>query len=422
MKVKKPVLLFFSGILSILCLIWVVLHISVYMPGATMAEVVYADANGRDGYDSLKYIDKDGNRINFHYEYNGESSSYKSGDVVIIGGEVISYNDDYTGEINGKLSRVHLWKALLFPCALLVLIFIFLFCLIKYIRQKRIINNIVMPKAETQLQKKAEEIKLLYESGDNVLVEKHAYAVITKLIGDGQCAWKQCVKIYENYVVFMKGKEFSNSAQLEEYDRQNNYKTKYIEKVYIPFSNVDNIVFDNAYTQKICFKGHCFLCEKEGIRSWTNSLEITTIHMEHEELCRVLDEKTTAKTAGKLYREIKEIQGKTGNGLAKVEFGEEKFVGSDYGIKKERPTLYFINNTNITDLVYGNRVITLPYGMYEIWVYGWRLRQVGDTGRASEGYCKSNVVQVMLNENYSKVKISVERAINSAEGRHIDVK
>lgn len=144
--------------------------------------------------------------------------------------------------------------------------------------------------------------------------------------------------------------------------------------------------------------------------------------MEHEELCRVLDEKTTAKTAGKLYREIKEIQGKTGNGLAKVEFGEEKFVGSDYGIKKERPTLYFINNTNITDLVYGNRVITLPYGMYEIWVYGWRLRQVGDTGRATEGYCKSNVVQVMLNENYSKVKISVERAINSAEGRHIDVK
>lgn len=60
MKVKKPVLLFISGILSILCLIWVVLHISVYMPGATMAEVVYADANGRDGYDSLKYIDKDG--------------------------------------------------------------------------------------------------------------------------------------------------------------------------------------------------------------------------------------------------------------------------------------------------------------------------------------------------------------------------
>lgn len=421
MKVKKPVLLFVSAILCVLCLLWIILHIGVYMPGATKAEVVYADTNGRDGYDSLKYEDNDGNRVNFNYKYDGDNSSYKSGDVVLIGGEVISYNDDYSGEINGKLSMVHLWKAILFLCLFLVFVFIFILCLVKNIKQKKAIVGIATPKEETQLRKSAEDIKLIYESGDNVLFEKHAYATNTKLIGDDQCAWKQCLEIYENYAMFMRSKVFSDSAELEEYDRQNNYKTKYIEKIYIPFSNVDSIIWDNAYTKKISFVGQCFLCEKEGIKSYIDSLDITTIHMEHEELCRVLDEKTTAGTPLKFYREIKEIQGKTGNGLAKAEFLEEKFTGSDYGVQKERPTLYFINKTNITDLVYSNRVITLPYGMYDISVYGWRLHQVGNSGRTTEGYCKSNVVKVVLNENYSDVKILVGRAIDSGEGRHIDV-
>lgn len=422
MKVKKPILLFVSAILSVLCLIWIILHIGVYMPGVTKAEVVYADTNGEDGYDSLKYEDNDGNRVNFNYKYEGDNSSYKSGDVVMIGGEVISYNDDYSGEINGKLSMAHLWKVILVPCIFLVSAFIFIVCLIINMKQKKTIASIMIPKEETQLQKQAEDVKLIHECGDNVLLEKHAYASNTKLIGDGQCAWKQCLEIYENYIVFMKSKVFSNSAELEEYDRQNNYKTKYIEKVYIPFSNVDSIIWDNVYTKKISFKGQCFLCEKAGIKSYIDSLDITTLDMDHEELCRVLDEKTTAETPLKFYRELKEIQGKTGSGLAKVEFLEEKFVGSDYGVQKELPTLYFINKTNITDLVYNNRVITLPYGMYDISIYGWRLHQVGNTGRTTEGYRKSNVVKVVLNENYSDVKISVGRAIDSGEGRHIDVK
>ncbi len=110
-------------------------------------------------------------------------------------------------------------------------------------------------------------------------------------------------------------------------------------------------------------------------------------------------------------------------GIATVEFLKENFVGSDYGEKQGKPTLYYIEGIDVTSLLTADRTITLPYGVYEISVLGYtgRVRTTAGNYRYSEGYKASNTLKVVLNKDYPKLKIKVGRAVNSGAGRHLKV-
>ena len=114
---------------------------------------------------------------------------------------------------------------------------------------------------------------------------------------------------------------------------------------------------------------------------------------------------------------------KTQASIATVEFLKENFVGSDYGEKQGKPTLYYIEGNDVTSLFTADRTITIPYGVYEICVLGYTGRVRTNTGnhRYSEGYKASNTLKVVLNKDYPKLKIRIGRDVNSGAGMHLKV-
>lgn len=290
MKIKKPTILIMLSIPLLVCLVWMFWHIRIYLPGSVTAEVVFADTEGTYGHDDLKYYTGDGTPVAFSYMYDGSKSGLTSGSKVMVSGEIVSYEDSYSGEANRSLQIVPIWLAWTMPIFTVFLMVTVLAEGLRYIRQQKVLKTMGYEKSDNTCKKNVEELLKQVECGEE------------------------------------------------------------------PETMTENLRKNQA-------------------------------------------------------------------GIATVEFLKENFVGSDYGEKQGKPTLYYIEGIDVTSLLTADRTITLPYGVYEISVLGYtgRVRTNAGNYRYSEGYKASNTLKVVLNEDYPKIKIKVGRAVNSGAGRHLRI-
>lgn len=215
-----------------------------------------------------------------------------------------------------------------------------------------------------------------------------------------------------------------DTAKLHDYEHIQHKKVNYIEAIYVPYENVSKVRYSVKYeAEVVLFYGKAFCIESQSGKSWTDTLEINAKELGFQELRTCIYEKTGLPDSDRFVDWMAENRHKTGTGIATVEFLKENFVGSDYGEKQGKPTLYYIDGMNITSLLTSDRTVALPYGIYEINVMGYsgRLRKNVGNYKYSEGYKTSNTLKVILNKDYPKLKIKVGRAINSGEGRHLSI-
>ena len=119
MKIKKPIMAILMIVLFVVCLVWVLLHVRIYLPGRVIAEVVYADKDGFYGHDTLRYEDENGEQIIFHHASDGKIMA-KNGDKVIVAGKIASYKESSTGEENSGLMIIPIWLAWTVPALAII--------------------------------------------------------------------------------------------------------------------------------------------------------------------------------------------------------------------------------------------------------------------------------------------------------------
>lgn len=108
MRIKKPIPSIIFLIIFVISFGWVLLHCRIYLPGHTMAEVVYADRDGFYGKDTLRFTDENGNHFIFHHKTKGKNPFITSGSEVVVGGTIILHEENASGEANSGLTIVPL--------------------------------------------------------------------------------------------------------------------------------------------------------------------------------------------------------------------------------------------------------------------------------------------------------------------------
>lgn len=74
------------------------------MPGyVTKAEVSYADKDGKNGYDTLKTYDEDGNKHVFYYYYSGNYSHLTKNQEVLVLGDIVYVTESTEYGVNSNL-------------------------------------------------------------------------------------------------------------------------------------------------------------------------------------------------------------------------------------------------------------------------------------------------------------------------------
>ena len=260
------------------------------------------------------------------------------------------------------------------------------------------------------------------ESDEVPFFEAESYEYNCKVFTDGSTARKQCLKLYKDYAVLYRG-EWMDSAQLHEYEHIQKQVVKYTESIYIPYVNVMEVKYSgNAEGNfRVIFNGKDFPVDSPKGRTWSDSLDINVRKMHPDELVKVIHTQTPLPDPGKFVDMINNLRHKTGGGIATVEFLKESFAYSDYGENEGFPTMYFLNDINITSLLESDRVISLPYGIYKVYVVAYTYR-VREGMPNSQGYKSSNTLELILNDEYSDIQVKIGRAIDSGEGRHLSVK
>ena len=409
-------------VLFVVCLGWVLLHIRAYLPGRVTAEVIYADKDGFYGHDTLRYEDENGEQIIFHHASDGKKIMASKGDKVIVAGEIVSYKESSTGEENKGLVIVPIWLAWTVPA---VAVF-FAVCAIvagkRYLKQKKARLSLENGGPVKDYRRIAEDVLSQRDVNEAPLFEAESYEYNCKLFRDATTARKQCLKLYKNYAVLYRG-EWMDSAQLHEYEKIQKQVVKYTETIYIPYENVTEVKYSGNGKEnlRVIFNGKDFPADSVAGRTWSDSLDINAKEMHPDELTKVIYTQTPLLDPYKFIDMINNLRHKTGAGIATVEFLKESFAYSDYGEKEGFPTLYYLNDINITRLLESDRVISLPYGIYKVYVVAYMYR-VREGIPNVEGYKASNTLELILNAEYSDVEVKIGRAIDSGEGRHLSVK
>ena len=409
-------------VMFVICFSWMIFNIRVYLPGSVIAEAVYVDKDGFYGYDTLRYVDENGEEIIFNHISYGKKIMASSGDKVIVAGEIVSYNEGAAGEENSSLIIVPIWLACIIPALSVVFLCCAILSLKRYLKQKKAYNNMKNTKAYKD--EKIDDETILYDekSDEKILYKAESYEYNCKLLTDGSTARKQCLKLFENHAVLYRS-EWMDSAQLHEYEHIQKRTAKYTQSVYIPYENVAEVKYsvNGGADFKVIFKGKDFIIDSPTGHTYLDSLEIDAREMKPDELVKVIYSQTPLPDPRKFVDMINNIRHKNGAGIANVEFLKESFQYSDYGENEGFPTMYFINDVNITDLLETDRVISLPYGIYKVYViaYTYMVREgMPDVKKRK----MSNTLELILNEEYSDIQIKTGRAIDSGEGRHLTVR
>ena len=421
MKIKKPIMAILMIVLFVVCLVWVLLHVRIYLPGRVIAEVVYADKDGFYGHDTLRYEDENGEQIIFHHASDGKIMA-KNGDKVIVAGKIASYKENSTGEENSGLMIIPIWLAWTVPALAIMFAVGVVVAGKRYLKQKKAHLSFEKSKAVKDGRRIAEDILRQRESDEVPFFEAESYEYNCKVFTDGSTARKQCLKLYKDYAVLYRG-EWMDSAQLHEYEHIQKQVVKYTESIYIPYVNVMEVKYSgNAEGNfRVIFNGKDFPVDSPKGRTWSDSLDINVREMHPDELVKVIHTQTPLPDPGKFVDMINKLRHKTGGGIATVEFLKESFAYSDYGENEGFPTMYFLNDINITSLLESDRVISLPYGIYKVYVVAYTYR-VREGMPNSQGYKSSNTLELILNDEYSDIQVKIGRAIDSGEGRHLSVK
>lgn len=421
MKIKKSIMAILMIVLFVVCLVWVLLHVRIYLPGRVIAEVVYADKDGFYGHDTLRYEDENGEQIIFHHASDGKIMA-KNGDKVIVAGKIASYKESSTGEENSGLMIIPIWLAWTVPALAIIFAVGVVVAGKRYLKQKKARLSFENSKAVRDGRRIAEDILRQRESDEVPFFEAESYEYNCKVFTDGSTARKQCLKLYKDYAVLYRG-EWMDSAQLHEYEHIQKQVVKYTESIYIPYVNVMEVKYSgNAEGNfRVIFNGKDFPVDSPKGRTWSDSLDINVREMHPDELVKVIHTQTPLPDPGKFVDMINNLRHKTGGGIATVEFLKESFAYSDYGENEGFPTMYFLNDINITSLLESDRVISLPYGIYKVYVVAYTYR-VREGMPNSQGYKSSNTLELILNDEYSDIQVKIGRAIDSGEGRHLSVK
>ena len=123
-------------VMFVICFSWMIFNIRVYLPGSVIAEAVYVDKDGFYGYDTLRYVDENGEEIIFNHISDGKKIMASSGDKVIVAGEIVSYNEGAAGEENSSLIIVPIWLACIIPALSVVFLCCAILSLKRYLKQK----------------------------------------------------------------------------------------------------------------------------------------------------------------------------------------------------------------------------------------------------------------------------------------------
>ena len=421
MKIKKPIMAILMIVLFVVCLVWVLLHVRIYLPGRVIAEVVYADKDGFYGHDTLRYEDENGEQIIFHHASDGKIMA-KNGDKVIVAGKITSYKESSTGEENSGLMIIPIWLAWTVPALAIIFAVGVVVAGKRYLKQKKALLSFDNSKAVRDGRRIAEDILRQREPDEVPFFEAESYEYNCKVFTDGSTARKQCLKLYKDYAVLYRG-EWMDSAQLHQYEHIQKQVVKHTESIYIPYVNVMEVKYSgNAEGNfRVIFNGKDFPVDSPKGRTWSDSLDINVREMHPDELVKVIHTQTPLPDPGKFVDMINNLRHKTGGGIATVEFLKESFAYSDYGENEGFPTMYFLNDINITSLLESDRVISLPYGIYKVYVVAYTYR-VREGMPNSQGYKSSNTLELILNDEYSDIQVKIGRAIDSGEGRHLSVK
>lgn len=421
MKIKKPIMAILMIVLFVICLVWVLLHVRIYLPGRVIAEVVYADKDGFYGHDTLRYEDENGEQIIFHHASDGKIMA-KNGDKVIVAGKIASYKESSTGEENSGLMIIPIWLAWTVPALAIIFAVGVVVAGKRYLKQKKAHLSFENYKAVRDGRRIAEDILRQRESDEVPFFEAESYEYNCKVFTDGSTARKQCLKLYKDYAVLYRG-EWMDSAQLHEYEHIQKQAVKYTESIYIPYVNVMEVKYSGNVEGnfRVIFNGKDFPVDSPKGRTWSDSLDINVREMHPDELVKVIHTQTPLPDPRKFVDMINNLRHKTGGGIATVEFLKESFAYSDYGENEGFPTMYFLNDINITSLLESDRVISLPYGIYKVYVVAYTYR-VREGMPNSQGYKSSNTLELILNDEYSDIQVKIGRAIDSGEGRHLSVK
>ena len=399
MKIKKPIMAILMIVLFVVCLVWVLLHVRIYLPGRVIAEVVYADKDGFYGHDTLRYEDENGEQIIFHHASDGKIMA-KNGDKVIVAGKITSYKESSTGEENSGLMIIPIWLAWTVPALAIIFAVGVVVAGKRYLKQKKAHLSFENSKAVKDGRRIAEDILRQRESDEVPFFEAESYEYNCKVFTDGSTARKQCLKLYKDYAVLYRG-EWMDSAQLHEYEHIQKQVVKYTESIYIPYVNVMEVKYSGNVEGnfRVIFNGKDFPVDSPKGRTWSDSLDINVREMHPDELVKVIHTQTPLPDPGKFVDMINNLRHKTGGGIATVEFLKESFAYSDYGENEGFSTMYFLNDINITSLLESDRVISLPYGIYKVYVVAYTYR-VREGMPNSQGYKSSNTLELILNDEY----------------------
>ena len=204
MKIKKPIMAILMIVLFVVCLVWVLLHVRIYLPGRVIAEVVYADKDGFYGHDTLRYEDENGEQIIFHHASDGKIMA-KNGDKVIVAGKIASYKESSTGEENSGLMIIPIWLAWTVPALAIIFAVGVVVAGKRYLKQKKAHLVFENSKAVRDGRRVAEDILRQRESDEVPFFEAESYEYNCKVFTDGSTARKQCLKLYKDYAVLYRG-------------------------------------------------------------------------------------------------------------------------------------------------------------------------------------------------------------------------
>lgn len=420
MRIKKTISSIIFLIIFVISFGWLLLYCRIYLPGHTIAEVVYADRDGFYGKDTLRFTDENGNQFIFHHKTNGKNPFITSGSKVIVGGTIILHEENASGEVNSGLTIVPLWLAWIMPVLTTLFAIFTLLSVSRFVKQKQALKTTKQLVSGIDSKKIAQALAKEKDIKEEPLFEAESYEFDCKLIHDSE-ARKQCFHLYKNYALLRRS-AWMDSAKLHEYEHIQKQKVEYIETVYIPYENVNKVrYFINQYDYQIIFSGKDFLVTSPEGTVWSDYILLHAKDLQPEELRKTIYNQTSLMDSDKFREMIKQIRHKSDVGIATVEFLKENFRGCDYGNTKGCPTIYILDDVNITELINEDRTISLPYGVYKIQVIGY-LYRYREGMPDVESYKPSNTLELILNNQYSNVQIKVGRARDSGEGRHLSVK
>lgn len=421
MKRTHTIPLIIFTVFFALAFAWILFHIGIYLPGRVVAEVIYADKDEFYGHDTLRYENENGEVVIFHHASDQMKLLASKGDKVLVAGNIVSNHDDANGQKNRKLLIVSIPQAVAMPVLDVVFALGILFCLWRYVKQKKALRSFEDKRTDADYRNNAQKLLSKRRKEENPFFEAESYDYSCTIFKDSSTARKKKLKLFQGHAEILFG-EWMDSAKLHDLESIQKKKTEYTQTVFIPYENVTSVRYRNNNSVFIVkFYGKQFLTDTKDGQSYSDDFELNAGQMNLRELIQAIYKKTPLPDPDKFIDEINKLRHRSGDGLAKVEILKESFAYSDYGENEGFPTRYYINDVNVTELLEEDCNLTLPYGVYTFYViaYTYRVRENLPDERA---YKISNKLEVILNEEFADVSITIGRAIDSKESRHLSVK